>query len=189
MSRPSSFQAGGPVVTALKAGLAAVWCLRATSGKVPVRLVDGSLVITVGGSDKQMARNDDLLWLGLPARFNLGTAGRPSRRSSTRPSMPPYPRPGRWRTSPRDAEVAGPLGRGRNPLVAGPAESRGPGPAGWCRRASPEPRGPRHPAAPAGLCAWGPDAAAVLRHVEAWEFLFEWVYYRDLAGMPSVSKP
>lgn len=208
MSRPSSFQTGGAAVTALKARLAAAGWLRATSGNVSVRLDDESLVITVSGTDKQVARDDDLLWLGPTGTIQSGT-GRPSAETVIHQAVyATVPEAGAVAhvhtvfnnlvgqhedfVTVTDHEMLKALGHWDEggslslPVLPNLADlNRLAGVV--ARRLDPAVPGillRRH-----GLYAWGPDAAAVLRHVEAWEFLFEWVYYRDLARMPSFAAP
>lgn len=202
MSRAVSFQAGAAAVAAMKVRLAAAGWLRATSGNVSVRLADGSLVITASGTDKQVAHDDDLLWLSAGGTVLSGT-GRPSAETALHQAI--YAgvagagavahvhtvfntlvgtSPDEDQVAVADHEMLKALGfwaegaavelpvlpnlANLEQLAALTARRLDPGVPGVVIR--------RH-----GLYAWGADPAAAIRHVEAWEFLFEWIYYRDLA--------
>lgn len=208
MSRPTSFQAGAAAVATLKARLAAAGWLRATSGNVSVRLSDDSLVITASGSDKQVAHDDDLLWLAATGRIRSGT-GRPSAETAIHQAVyGAVPEAGAVvhvhtvfnnlagqhddRVIVTDHEMLKALGHwDEGGTVSLPVL---PNLADLDRLADLVTR-QLDPTVPGillrrhGLYAWGQDAAAVLRHVEAWEFLFEWIYYRDLARMPTLVGP
>jgi methylthioribulose-1-phosphate dehydratase len=190
---------GIQVIADLKAVLGARGWLRATSGNLSVRLDGDRILITASGTDKQRVRPGDLAVVDLDGIQRDGGPGRPS--AETALHLAVYRQTtaavvlhvhtvfnnlvghGEDRIVIADHEMLKALGHwDEEAEVAVPVL---PNPADVAQLAALaaqrlEPAVPGFLVRRHGVYAWGGDADAALRHLEALEFLFEWSYYHTL---------
>lgn len=190
----------------LKSTLAQRGWLRATSGNLSVLLEDGRIAITASGTNKQENHPDDVLFIRPDGRKADQSPGRPSAETGVHLAIYRATQAravihvhtvfnnsvglsddvltvtdhemlkalGHWEEGARVAipvipnyadltRLAEEVGRRLDPTVPGVLIRR-------------------H-----GVYAWGEDAGAAERHLEAWEFLFEWSFYQSLHRMVAAS--
>jgi methylthioribulose-1-phosphate dehydratase len=194
-----SYEEALHTLASLKEVLGARGWLRATSGNLSLRIGPDAVAITASGTDKQRVRPHDVLLVDLAGRKIDESPARPS--AETGLHLAVYQRTdagavlhvhtvfnnsvGHHEDSLaiRDHEMLKALGHWNED-----AEVSVPVLRNWAdlQRLSQEAYDRIDPAVPGflvrrhGVYAWGADADAALHHLEALEFLFEWIYYQEL---------
>ena len=190
---------GDVVVRELKGLLGRRGWLRATSGNLSARLSDGTVLITASGTDKQREVEGDLVVVGLDGARHDDGPGRPSAETAlhlvvyrhTTASVVIHVHTvfnnlvgqdeeaihfqdhemlkalGHWDEGASIAVPVLPNHADLSILADVAARRLDPRVPGFLVR--------RH-----GVYAWGASPQDAIRHLEALEFLFEWVFYRDL---------
>jgi len=191
-------QEGYQVLAEMKATLAARGWLRATSGNLSVRLDANRIAITASGTDKQRVRPDDVLVVDMSGRAIGDAPARASQETGIHLGIYGRTRAGAvfhvhtvfnnsvgedgpWLEF-QDHEMLKALGHDEPSPLRLPVLVNDPDLARLAKEAVRR----LDPAVPGlllrrhGVYAWGDTAPDALRHLEAFEFLFEWMYYQGL---------